>query len=187
MNRRLDVEKAVQAVGVILRREGKRATRLRILKLLYIADRECLERTGSFLLGSKVIAMKHGPLHSEVLDLINGAHAGEPYWSRFFGNENKYVVLSNEPDVGRLSRKEVALLNEVVDERQGLDDWEVVDETHSFHEWLKNYPDRTERTSYPISLDDLIDAVGRHEDADAIRQDIADDDIYDRYFAGLTK
>ncbi|MEI8371389.1 MAG: hypothetical protein WCJ35_00990 [Planctomycetota bacterium] len=43
MTLRLDTEKAIQAVGVPLRRDGKRASRLRLLKLLYIADRISLD------------------------------------------------------------------------------------------------------------------------------------------------
>lgn len=63
MTQTLDVEKAIQAVGVLLRREGKRASRLRLLKLLYIADRISLQKTGTPILGSKVVALKHGPVH----------------------------------------------------------------------------------------------------------------------------
>lgn len=185
MTRRLDVEKAIQAVGVLLRREGKKATRLRILKLLYIADRMSLEESGSPIIGSKVVAMKHGPLHSEVLDLISGSHSEEPRWSQFFSNEGRNMVLSDEPSVGQLSRHEIAILNKVVDDRLSDTDWEIVDETHGFQEWLTNYPNPLENTSRPISLDSLIEAVGREEDADAIKQDIADTDFYDRFFAGI--
>jgi len=43
MTLRLDSEKAIQAVGVLLRHDGKRASRPRLLKLLYIADRISLD------------------------------------------------------------------------------------------------------------------------------------------------
>jgi uncharacterized phage-associated protein len=187
MLRKLDVDKAIQAVGVLLRREGKRATRLRIAKLLYIADRKSLKTTGSQILGSKLVAMKNGPLHSEILNLINGAHQDEPRWSQFFNNDGRDVVLQSEPSVGKLSRHEVSILNDVVDSRQHLNDWDVVDETHGFEEWVKNYPNRDENTSRPISLNDLIDGVGRSTDAESITQDLVDEDTYDRFFAGLSE
>ena len=113
MAHRLDVEKTIQAVGVLLRKEGKKASRLRILKLLYVADRMSLEKTGSLMLGSKFVAMKHGPLHSEVLGLISGQHIAEATWSRHFRNVGRDIVLEgDEPDVGKLSRHEIQLLNE---------------------------------------------------------------------------
>ena len=186
MVRRLDVEKAIQAVGVLLRKEGKRASRLRILKLLYIADRTILEKTGSLMLGSKFVAMKHGPLHSELLDLLKGEHIAEAAWSRHFRNIGKDVVLEgDEPDVGRLSRHEIQLLNEIVDARSNLNDWEVADETHQFGEWIKNYPDLTENTSRPIPVEDLIEATGRSKDKESILQDLQDTDVYDKFFAGI--
>jgi len=184
---RLDVEKAIQAAGVVLRREGKEATRLRILKLLYIADRESLAETGSPILGSRIVAMKHGPLHSEVLDLINGGHRDEPKWSLYFQSSGKDVRLSREPATDRLSRQDIRLLNRVVEKRLPYDDWEVVDETHAFEEWKKCYPNPEESTSRSIPLDVLLDAVGRGHEKGAIKEDIADSAYYDRFFSGISK
>jgi hypothetical protein len=131
--------------------------------------------------------MKHGPLHSEVLDLINGEHIQEPAWSRHFRNVGRNVVLQHEPAVGKLSRQEVELLNQVVDERINREDWDVAIETHGYKEWRDVYPDPEENTSRPISWAMLIDAVGRTTDKDAILQDMADSDAFDRFFAGLVR
>jgi uncharacterized phage-associated protein len=155
MTTRLDARKAIQAVGVLLRREGKRAGRLRLLKLLYIAVRLALQRTGSPILGSRIVAMKHGPLHGEVLDLINGVHASAPSWSEFFRNDGWAIVLEKEPDIGRLSRYEIELLNQVVDEHRTRRDWDVADETHAFSEWQQSYPDPNESTSRTIAPYDV--------------------------------
>ena len=149
MTQRLDVEKAIQAAGVLLRREGKKAGRLRLLKLLYIADRISVQKTGTAILGSKIVAMKHGPLHGEVLDLINGEHAKEPTWSRHFRSVGRDVLLHHEPGVGKLSRQEIELLNQVVDERVNRDDWDVAMETHGYKEWRDVYPDPEENTAHP--------------------------------------
>ena len=86
MRLRFDATKAVQAAAVLARLEGKRVSRLRLLKLLYIADRESLRQRGSPLLGSKAVAMDNGPLHSDVYDVIKGTHSASPKWSRYFTN-----------------------------------------------------------------------------------------------------
>ena len=185
MTQRLDVEKAIQAVGVLLRREGKRASRLRLLKLLYIADRESLKRTGSPILGSKIVAMQHGPLHSEILDLINGNHIQEPVWSRHFRNVGRDVLLDEEPETGKLSRYEIELLTQVVDDRVDLGDYDLAVETHGFQEWLAVYPDPRADTSRPIPIELLIAAVDRSADKAAILQDMKDSETFARLFAGI--
>jgi uncharacterized phage-associated protein len=187
MTPRLDIGKAIQAVGVLLRREGKRASRLRLLKLLYIADRISLAKTGSPILGSKIVAMRHGPVHSDIFDLIKGVHIDEPVWSRHFRNVGRDVVLEEEPEVGRLSRFEIELLNQVVDQRSDLSDWDVAEETHGFEEWQKSYPDPMENTSRPIPLELLIAAVGRSADEVEIVQDMNDSEAFQRFFAGIGK
>lgn len=180
---RLNVEKAIQAAGVILRAEGKRASRLRLLKLLYIADRESIRRTGAPILGSRIVGMRHGPLHSEILDLINGNHIGEPSWSRHFHNVGQQVVMDEEPETGKLSRFEITLLKEIVEARVNQSDYDIAVETHSFHEWLSVYP-RDQNTSRPIPIELLIDAVGRGQDKESILQDMRDASAYDRFFGG---
>ena len=185
MTLKLDIAKAIQAVGVLLRREGKRASRLRLLKLLYIADRIAVEKSGSPILGSKIVAMRHGPVHSDIFDLIKGVHIDEPAWSRHFRNVGRDVVLEEEPEVGRLSRYEVELLNQVVDQRINLSDWDVAEETHGFDEWRRSYPDPSENTSRPIPLELLIAAVGRAADKAEIVQDMNDSDAFHRFFAGI--
>lgn len=187
MSHQLDTAKAIQAIGVLLRREGNRAGRLRLLKLLYLADRDSLAQTGSFLLGPKFVAVKHGPLHSEILDLINGWHLGEPQWSQHFKSDGRWVLLEAEPEVGRLSRHEIELLNSVSDRHSSHDDWDIVELTHTFDEWKKNYPNLGEDTSRLIPLEDVIDAVGRAADKASILQDLGDDEAFDGFFEGLAK
>ncbi len=182
---RLDVQKAIQAVGVLLRREGKRASRLRLLKLLYIADRIALQQAGCPILGSRIVAMKHGPIHSAILGLINGSHSEEPAWSRHFRTVGRDVVLEEEPAVGKLSRWEIALLNRVVDERSHLSDWDIAEETHGFEEWQKRYPDPNENTSRPIEMELWIAAVGRGPDEAEIIQDLEDSQAFRRFFAEI--
>lgn len=184
---RLNVTKAIQAVGVLLRREGKQASRLRLLKLLYIADRTALKETGCQIVGSRIVAMKHGPLHSEVLDLINGEHIQSPRWSRYFQSVGRNVVLMEEPEVGNLSRYEVELLNRVVDDHDNCSDWDVADETHDFPEWRRIYSDPTENTSRPIPIDVLIESIGRGADKTAILQDMKDSEVFNSVFAKLCR
>lgn len=181
--KRLNVEKAIQAAGAVLRRDSTQVSRLRLLKLLYIADRKAIQKFGRPILGSRMVAMKHGPLHSEILDLINGQHIREPEWAQYFVNIGRNIELREQPGTDRLSRCEVELINEVVELHQPDDDFQIADITHSFKEWEDNYPDPTANTSNPIPFEHVIDAVGRSEDKDEILSDIATEEAFDAFFA----
>jgi len=181
---RLPIRKTIEAVGVLIGFDhALRLGRLRLLKLLYIADRESLQETGRPMLGARAVAMDHGPLHSEVLDLIKGEHIHEPEWSRFFRNDGYRVERIEDPGRASLSRYEIEKLIEVSERFANMDDWEVAERTHAFAEWERN---AQRGTSRPIPFEDIIDAVGRSPEKDEILQDAKDRAVADRLFGAST-
>jgi uncharacterized phage-associated protein len=155
--------KTAQASAVLLKTSSsRRMSRLRLLKLLYIADRECLGETGRPITGDRVVAMKNGPVLSRTYDLIRGQDVGITEWDPYFRSADKWdVELVDEPGVGQLSAFEIEKLREVARRFEDCDDWEVADHTHSFPEWQKHRP--TGRGSNDIPLEDLLEAVGLAE------------------------
>jgi uncharacterized phage-associated protein len=179
---RLDLKKTIEATATLLRLAPHRMMgRKRLLALLYLADRESLKRTGRPIIGGRLVAMDHGPIHSEVYDLIKGGHSAQANWSRHFQNDNFYVRLAHDLGVSALSRYEVGILNEISEEYQGYDDWDVADATHKFSEYTQNYQAGTSR---PISLVQLVEAVGRAKETDAILKDAEEKGFFDKMFAG---
>jgi uncharacterized phage-associated protein len=171
----------VQAAGVILRAEGKRITRLRLLKLLYIAERKCLAETGRQLIGGKMVAMDHGPLHCDILDLIKGRHPNEPLWSRYFSAHGpREVELTDEPDVGALSRYEIDLLNRVCELHAAIDDFDLSMATHGFAEWVETFRAGTS-TTIPTRL--LVERACGGEFADEIVRGINEKAAIDEFFS----
>src|SRR4051812_11294735 len=111
---RFDPTRAIQAGAVLLKTTpSRRMTRLRLLKLLYIADRETLQEAGRPITGDRAVAMKNGPVLSRIYDLIKGADLAAPEWERFFRNADRWEVeLVGEPGVGELSKYEIEKLQE---------------------------------------------------------------------------
>jgi uncharacterized phage-associated protein len=178
-DKQFDLEKAIQAVGVVLRHEGLTSDRVRLLKLLYIADRRSLEKFGRPIIGSKMVALPYGPLHSHILDLIHDKHVGTSRWASFFRNHGVRVELVQQPDVGLLSKQEIDLLAEVAIEFAETDDWDLVHKvTHKFVEYGRNIGAR-------IPIGDILDAVGRGADTNQIAQDVTDSEAFNRFFAEL--
>lgn len=182
---RCKTEKMIQAAAVLLRLPTqRRMSYLRLLKLLYIADRESLRRAMRPIIGTRLVAMKNGPMHSEVFDLVRGQHSDEPLWSNHIQRDGYQVELVKDPGVSELSRFEIRMLTETFEQFASRDDWEIVEETHGFPEWDKNYPDRSANTSRTIPLEDLIDAVGQSaEKKEVILEEAKQDAAIDRLFA----
>jgi uncharacterized phage-associated protein len=176
-----DRTKAVQAAAVATIAEGSRVGKLRLLKLLYIADRSAIRDFGRPILGAKAVAMDHGPLHSEMLNMINGTLPNTREWDRHFKRSGpREIHLSKAPDNGTLSRHEVELLQEIVARHEKIDDWALSQLTHEFPEWKLHI---NKGTSTHIPLEDIIDAVGRREDKESILADLRDDMAFDSFFA----
>src|SRR5262245_25785120 len=123
MSFRFNFDKTLQAASVLLELDGDRMGRIRLLKLMYIADRELLAETGRPLTGDRAVAMQHGPVLSHVYDLIKGEAARAGEWSRFIHSDGYAVELRDEPGRGELSRREVEKLIEVSNRYREVDDW----------------------------------------------------------------
>ena len=166
---RLDVKKAIQAIGVLFRADGvKRMNYMRLLKLLYVADRESLAETGRPITGGPVLAMPRGPVLEHVFALIRGQHLEMPMWDTFLRKERYDLEIVNDPDVGALSKYEIRKLQEIAEKHANDDEWEMVRLTHQLPEWIKNNPGAS---SKPIPLTDILEALGKGDEAAEIMEE----------------
>lgn len=161
-------EKIAQVVGVLLRQEPHHTTEyLRVLKMLYIADRESIKEIGRPIIGSQAVAMEHGPLHSKAYDLIKGNHKDAALWFKYFDTERWFIKMNSETDVSELSRYEVTKLEEISKRYYHYDEWQLSKLTHDFVEWERNYKEDS-RSSFPIPFEEIIEAVGISEHKDQL-------------------
>ena len=179
MNFRFDFDKALQAAGVLLSLDGDRMERIRLLKLLYIADRELLAETGRTITGDRAVAMRHGPVLSQVYDLIKGEASRAGEWGRYVRTVNRAVELRQDPGRGELSRGEIEKLAEVTDRYRDVDDWALSEATHEFEEWSKHF---NEDAVASIPWRDVLGAQGKEELVEIIERDEADRRYLDELF-----
>ena len=166
----LSVPKTIQAIGILLRQDGVRSMNyMRLLKLLYIADRESLRDTGRTIVGGPVVAMERGPVLEEVYDLIRGRHRHMPLWDEYLRTSHFNLELINDPDVGLLSRSEIETLQATAKQHAENDEWELSRLTHDFPEWQKNHAGKS---SQPIPFQDVLAAVGRAGDLPSILEEV---------------
>ena len=176
--------KTTQAVAFLLKQSPQhRESYMKIIKELYIADRESLKETGRPITGDKFVAMKRGPVLSHVYNLIKGVHAESPEWTKFIRKRMWDIKLVADPGIGKLCRYEMDKLAEVWERYKTRDKWRVVDLTHEFPEWLKNSPKKNPgRLSKPIPLSDVLDAIGSAGQKVQVEEDAAAQRAFDHLF-----
>lgn len=174
-----ELEKSVQAAGVLLRaHHGKQMSSLRLLTLLYLADRENLKAVARPILGTSVIAKEEGPQHREVWDLLFGEHAEESAWSPYIQKDGYVIELIEDPSILDLSAQEIQTLNAVAHRCRDQSDLELVEQAREFPEWRKN---RIADTTRPIPIGDILDALGwSSEDKSAILEEFDDEERLER-------
>lgn len=160
-------DKATQAAARFLRLRGGKMSHLKLIKLLYLAEREALTRLGSPLTYDAYVSMPHGSVLSATLDRINERESYEGgYWDTYIGpKQNNEVALRNRdmvPD-DQLSKAEEQLIDEVFERYGHLTRWELRDKTHQLPEWTD-----PEGSMLPITAADILKSEGYSE------EDVAD-------------
>ena len=134
-------EKAIEAVAFLLRRErGHRMNYMRLLKVLYIAEREILAESSTPLTRSTVVAMERGPVLEDVLHLIRGEHSATDKWAAYIQVDRYQLEMVRDPGVKLLSRYVSRKLEEVASRYENFDEWDMVEVTHKLPEWERNNP-----------------------------------------------
>ncbi len=178
-------EKAAQAAALFLLKAGGPMPHLKLMKLLYIADRESYRRCGSPITNDEMVSMPHGPVLSRTLDLMKGAAPSAPNgWSRYVCRVNQYAVtladgVTWETFLGELSRGDRWVVDEVWERYGRMSQWELRDLTHEFPEW-----EDPRGSSRPIERYTLFRALGMtHEQAQSLVESCEEFDDMDAYWA----
>ena len=174
----------VEAAGFVLKGIGGKTTKLPLLKLMYIADRESIRRTGRSISRDGYAAMENGPILSTTYDMMKGPELF-PLWRRYFssGKDVDEVALNGDPGVNHLSNLDVEILNWVLKNYGKMSPAQLRELTHDFPEYLKREPGGP--TSNPITMSDVLDALGQSDrkakiDEDERKQELADK-IFSKY------
>ena len=157
-----DEKKTTQAAAFFLKKSGGAEDYMKLLKLLYISDREALLRWGRPITFDKYVSMKRGPVLSSTYDLISdGPEPGKvSFWSDHITATPKYAVkLVQDTGDEELSPAEIELMEEVYRKYGHMDKWELV---KLLHKILPEWQDPG-NSSTPISYRDILKAGGRTE------------------------
>ena len=181
----LRFQKSLQSAAYFLQLAGGRMKYLRLLKLLYLADRESLSNEEDSITGDRVSALPHGPVLSTVYNLIKHKDSQSELWHKYVKTgEDFYVFLAENPGTGDLYRYEKEIIERVHKEHENKNDFELVDFTHDLPEW-KKYERRLNvrgKKSYSISLEDILEGVGKPELIERVRGNLLCEKHYNELF-----
>jgi uncharacterized phage-associated protein len=159
---RFNEGKATQAAAYFLKLRGGQMHYIKLIKLLYLADREALIRWGLPFTTDRHVSMDHGPVGSRILNLITDDRP-KPVWSQYISAPlGEYEVkLLNEAPTDLLSKAEEALMTEIFEIYGHRNRWDLINNVmHKLPEWRN-----PNGSSIPISLREILEADGE-EDAD---------------------
>ena len=171
----LDERKATQMAAWLLEKTaGGRMKYLKLIKLLYITDREALTKWGQPLTGDSYFSLPHGPVVSRIQNLITDdpEFSASTYWCDYIRREDYDVALSSSPGIDLLSKAEITLLEEIFDRFGRMSRWHLRDLTHEFPEWHD-----PEGSCLPISYQEILAAVGRVAEAEELAREIEADNL----------
>ena len=160
--------KAAQLCAYLAVENGGMIERLKLIKLLYFAERKFISENHHPMLFDEYYSLEHGPICSSALDGINGMIHGE-IWDDYIARNGNIVVAMR-----KFSRDE---LDQVSDAELAVVDYIWQELGHMTPSQLRNYshencPEYTEtKGRIPISYKQILKAVGE-ENADVVASDI---------------
>ena len=147
-----DGVRASHAARWLLSRHGGKLDRIKLIKLVFLADRLHLARYGRPIVGGQYFALVHGPVPSEFYSAIKTGQldgVAEAVYPQ--------IKAINEADEDYLSESDVEVLRETDDQYGSWDTFRLRDLTHEFVAWSNNYKDGTSPRPIPYEhfFDDL--------------------------------
>lgn len=155
-------DKAAQAAALFLKHRGaslscQKMSHLKLMKLLYLAEREALIRWRRPIIFDSYVSMDKGPVLSQTLNLLHGESETSGIWGETISSPtDNEVSLIRDPGTNSLSEAEELLIKEIFHEYGRMSRWEICDKTHELPEW-----ENPEGSSIPIEYRDILKGAGK--------------------------
>jgi len=161
-----NLDKTIQACNYLLEKNNSSLDYIKLIKLLYLADRESLKESLQSITGDVYVSMKNGPVLSKVYDLIMGRFHNDTMqevWDKHFSRD-EYDLIAKETNGseshGELSAFEIQTLEKIYGQFEGYDSKEMIAYVHSnCPEWR-----RPKGPPIPIQTKNILESIGRTPD-----------------------
>jgi uncharacterized phage-associated protein len=170
-----DVEKLVQAIAYLSSRGIEGLDRLKLAKLLFLADKQHLLDVGRPILGDWYACMPYGPVPSQSLNIIRDVIDADPqqppaaeslfqeYLTIDRAREHPAFVARKEPNLDVFSESEIAILDDVARRYGSLTGLQLIDLTHQDPIWRIPDEHRKAMSSVEIPFELFFEVNGADE------------------------
>ncbi len=158
--------KVAQMAAYLLMRRGGQMSHLKLMKLLYLADREAIRVYGRSISEDHAVSMTHGPVLSRTLNYMNGDILSEQGGWEFWISDKEHHEVSLVRDVDietldELSQADIEILKSVWQQFGRMNRWDIRDWTHQHcDEWRD-----PQGSCLPIDRESIYRAVNHTEEA----------------------
>ncbi len=165
---------AAQVAAYFIHCEGGSIKILKLMKLMYLAERESLKRYGVPMIGDRLVSMQHGPVMSITYDHMNDCiESVAGGWNDWVSDRADHCVsLKSDKNIDNLlelSEADIAVINDVYSKVGYMNAFQLRDYTHDkCGEW-----EDPNFSSSDIPYVRLLKNVGySHKAAEQIKQQI---------------
>jgi Protein of unknown function (DUF4065) len=164
------MRKAAQAAAHILHQHGGRLNWSKLIRLLYLAERQSLVTRGYPIIGDQMVAAFEGPTLATLTSLVESDAFWTEYLSKPVGAD--IYLRRIEFDTDELSKFEVNLLDRIDSEHGAKDSRTLAMESRQLKEWRK--PNSSSDSALPIDPSDILRLEGWSDpDIDSAESDAA--------------
>ncbi len=163
INFEFNEKRATQAAAFFIEKNGCTMNHMKLIKLLYLADRVSIKKWYEPITGDKYFSLPHGPIVSNILDKINHTQdiENQSYWYNYIEKSGSHEVsLLSKIEYDELSKRELKLLNDLDEYFKNYTQWEMVKFCHeNVPEWQDPKDSRLD-----INIEQIIEATADNEE-----------------------
>lgn len=158
-------ERVAQMAAFFLHLGGGKMAYIKVLKLLYLADRDAMGKWGESISGDEFVSMPYGPVLSQTYALIRDSGTSTEFgWDYWIQDDANYEVslknkFNHNDELDELSEIELNILKAVFSKFGQMKKFELVNYTHDYcAEWEDPLG-----SSFPISPESIFRALGKND------------------------
>ena len=150
-------DKAIEVASLFLKKEGGRINYTKLIKLMYVLEREAILKWGVPVTCDDYYSLDNGPILSNTLDNITGktyTTNTSSTWEDYIVREGYDVILQNSPPLLKLNRAEVSLIDDIYSRLGHLTYGQLIDWVHD----PQNVPEwrHPQGSRFPIQLKTIL-------------------------------
>jgi uncharacterized phage-associated protein len=148
-----DMQKAVEVILYIAKRIPE-PTFMKVLKLMFFADKTSLESYGRFICGDTYVAMEHGPVPSNSYDIMKAARDSNNYG--FAVEYERHIKPSRDANLDELSESDIVCLDRIIELYGKYPAWHLRQISHDDEAYVAAWEQTGGKGSVPIPVENII-------------------------------